>query len=1017
MPDYGIGEALAQALKTLGKGAEFTRAPEAEAAAQAAKRAAPDAGVAGGAQTPAAPAASPAAAPVNPDMPDLSPANPKPPTPDPGVGEPSPPADAGTGAPPVSTAAGTPDVLDPNNTSVPALEKPVAGGQSAVEAAGAPPRPNAVPEPLPTPQKPPESPLEAAVQADAKRFVTANIGDFEGKLNLDHMPNTDTMASPASTKAAILQVADDNKGAITDAKRGTVGNEQLLGLAQDLVANTDVVSTVLKRELGTQFERPEVLLAARLVEQNLVGTLQAGPAARILSGEATSADVLEYARQKQQFVDYHTQLSGGVSEQGRGLNAASIPAAGTLPPAVTDHIASVIKANNPNLEQEATAIKLAQTPAGMANILLGSLPKRIYLAGRSMITRIFVNGVLSAPSTWTKILVGNNFNLATSTFDLVNAGMVRGAIGMAGRLGRFPTSEEGASLADALTYTHGVISGTSDGLRLMGRTMKTGVSLDGLLRFDPSEVSSIKNVNPALGSTQSILPELQGTYLGSFAKVLDTAIDFPGSRMIGGIDELTKTMAARGYRTMMVMKEVRSQLLDGTLKPGDEGVISKQMFENPSPEMLQAEEAWAHRTTFQTAFPEGGPGQAFSNFITTQAPALKFIFPFMRTATNILKQSVVERTPLGLLSSRLRNSLAAGGAEADQAWGRLASGTAIGSMLGWMAVHDRITGDPPKDPAQRAIWDAEGRQPLSVRVGDKWVSYAQLEPIATIAGIVSNIAKAYSHVHQDMEIDTLKTHSEMLATATTNAMASIITNIGDKTLMTGAAKFAELFADPEKAMQNWASDFGTSLVPYSKAIEFTRNYKDPYQRDAMNLVDKIMNDIPGKSEQLGVRADYFGNPRLVKGGNSILGPMSPFPSTPVGQDDVTDELHSVMDATHDVPMSMPSKYISMPQSGPSKGILGGAGLPLTSQEYGELVQKSRAEPIPGWGMNLHDKLGEVMQSALYQGASAPERAGIIAHYQEDADRAGRTRLFNENDDFKQRLIAWAADKNRIHTGQ
>jgi len=1014
VPDYGLGEALASALKTLGKGADFTRAPEAEAAAQAAKRAAPDAGVAAGAQSPAAPAASPAAPePVNPDMPDLSAQNPKPAAPAPVDTSPSPPADAGTGAPAV-----TPPVGDLEPQAEP-LGKP---GQTPVEAAGTPPATDPVPEPIP-PRPAPQSPLEAAVTTDAQRFVTANMSDFEGKLNLEHMPNTDTMASPDSMKAAILQVADDNKGAILDAKRGTIGNEQLLGLAQDLALSTDVVGTVLKRQLGTQFTSPETVLAARLVEQNLLGTLQAGPADKILTGAATSADILEYARQKQQFVDYHTQLAGGVSEQGRGLNAASIPAPGTLPPAVMDHIAQVIRQNNPNLDQEVTAIKLAQTPVGLANIMLGSLPKRIALAARSMITRIFVNGVLSGPPTWAKILIGNNYNLAVNAFDIVNAGMIRGATGLAGRIGRFPTSAEGADLADAYTYVHGVISGTSDGLRLMGRTMKTGVSMDGLLRFDPSDVSGINNVNPKLGTTQSVLPELQGTYLGSFAKVLDTVIDAPGSRVIGGVDELTKTMGARGYRTMMVMKEIRSQLLDGTLKPGDEGVVAKQMFENPSPEMLQAEEDWAHRQTFQSPFPEGGPGQAFSNFITTQAPALKFIFPFMKTATNILKQSAVERTPLALFSSRIRNSLAAGGMEADLAKGRIASGTAITSMLGWLAVHDRITGDAPKDPAERALWDAEGRQPLSIKVTnpvtgqEEWRSYAWLEPIATVAGITANAARVFSHVHQDEEIDTLKPHAEMLGDAITNVGASVITNIGDKTLMTGAAKFAEMFADPQKGFQMWAQDTATSMVPYSKAIEFSRNLQDPYLRDAQNLLDKIENDLPGQSQKLGVRVDYFGQPRVGRGGNSILGPMSPFPSSPVKQDDVTDELESVMNATHDVPMKMPSKYIALPQSGSGKGILGGAGLPLTSQEYSELVQKSRAEPVPGWGLNLHDKLAQVMQTGLYQGATAPERAAIISQYQEDADRAGRARLYNENDDFKQRLIAWAADKNRIRTQQ
>ena len=426
MPDYGIGEALANALKTLGKGADFTRAPEAEAAAQAAKRAAPDAGVAAGAQTPAAPPASPtapAAPQVNPDMPDLSPANPKPPVPDPGIGTPSPPSDVGTGAPPVMGDVG--GTLDPQQTAMLSTAQNSGAaakatiGQSPGEAAGAPLEPGAaVPPPAPT------SPLQVAATANAERFVTANVGDFEGKLNLTHMPNTDTIVAPQGMKAAILQVADDNKDAITTARRGTISKEQMLGMAQDLSVNTDMIKTVLGRELGTQFERPETVLAARIIGVNVLGEAQAA-AEPLLSGKATSADVLEYARKKQLFIDYQTQLQGGLAEQGRGLQVASIPARGTLPPEVMDHISSVLRNSDQTLDQQAAALKMASTPVGIANILLGSMPSRIWQASRSMATRIFVNGILSGPPTWAKIFVGNNFNLAANTFDIAAAGMVR----------------------------------------------------------------------------------------------------------------------------------------------------------------------------------------------------------------------------------------------------------------------------------------------------------------------------------------------------------------------------------------------------------------------------------------------------------------------------------------------------------------------------------------------------------------------------------------------------------------
>ncbi len=1022
MPDYGIAEALANALKTV-KGGDFARAPEAAAARQAAARATPEP-VAGGAQSPITPAAPS----VNPDMPDLAaPKTPAPdlqaqaaPTPDGAVpvADAAPPVaqgggyDASSMTPPGDNAVlrgteGLPDI-----STAPAPVKP---GQSPQAAAGTPPTTPVAPIP---PIASAKSPLQAAATTDAQRFVTANVGDFAGKLNLSHMPNVDTISAPQGMKAAILQVADDNAGTIDQARRGTISNEQMLGMAQDLAVNTDMIHTVLNRELGTQFERPETVLAARLIGVNVLGEAQAA-AEPLLSGKATAADVLEYARRKQLFTDYQTQLQGGLAEQGRGLQAASIPAPGTLPPEVMDHVAAIIRKNNPNLEQEANSIKMATTPVGIANILSGSLPQRLWQASRSMVTRIFVNGILSGPPTWAKIFVGNNFNLAANTFDIAAAGMVRGTIGLAARLGRFPTSAEGAQMADAFTYAHGVISSGADGLRLAGRTIKTGVSMDNILRFDPSEAGGVRNVNPALGTTQSVLPEIQGTYFGSIARVIDGIIDAPGSRAIGAVDELTKTMGARGYRTMMVMKEIRSQLLDGSLKPGDEGIIAKDMFENPSPEMLQAEEAWAHRMTFQTPFPDDGPGQAFSNLIANNIPALKFVFPFMRTATNIFKQSIGERTPLALLSARIRNQLAAGGFEADLARGRIATGSAIGGMLAWMAVHDQMTGDAPKDPKERALWEADGRTPYSFRItnpttGEKsWKSYAWFEPMASIAGIVADSANVWSRVNQDTEIDTLKPHGEMYSDMIGHIMGAIITNTANKTFMTGAAKFSEMFSDPQKGFQQWAQDFGTSLVPYSKAIEFSRNITDPYQREAWTLHDKIMNDLPGQSKTLGVQADIFGNPRM---NGAPLGRMSPFPSSKDGEDDVTDELRAIMDATHTVPITTPSRMVSMGLGGPGRGILGGSGMPLTSQEYGELVQKSRADPVfDGNTLNLHDKLAQIIQTPTYINSTPAEKAAFITKYASTADQIGRNKLYADNQDFRERITAWADQKARIRT--
>lgn len=1014
MPDFGLTEALAAALKA-SKGVEVMRPGEQVLAARAAK-AAPEAAapVVPGAPSVSAPSAEP-----TPGQPTAPPINPSAPPPD--VPQPL-PQDA------VSSpdAAPAPAGIAPEAGDTAPPTGAAATSQDVPQAPAPAPAPGAVAPANTLPPPPGTAPPLTPVQQTAQRFLTANIGDFPPeRLNMTHMPNVDTMSSPDGVKAAILQIADDNAGAIEEARGGTVSDEQIRGLAQDLAVNADVVKQTLTREFGDPVKRPAIALAARMVEQHQLGTLL-GLADSVENGSATSEEIIAFQRQAQVVVQGRTQLAGVGAESGRLQRVFGLPVG--LPPEVMDHIAGVLKQNNPDQQAVAAAIKLAGTPSGIANIVNGTnLAGRLGAAGRGLLTRIFINGVLSGPPTWAKIFLGNTFNQATNQFDLFSAGIGRNVYGLAARLGNFPSSAEGVQMSDAYAHMHGVISGGADALRVAGRVLKTGVSMDSIMRFDPAEVAGVKNVDPKLGVLQSTLPEIRDSYLGSIARGVDVAIDAPGSRIIGSIDDFTKTLGYRGYLTMMQLKELRARLTAGTLKSGDAEEVMQKLMTDPSPEMQQAAEAWAHRMTFQTPFPEGGPGEAFSNFINQKVPALRFIFPFMRTATNIFKQSIGERSLLGLFSARIRSQIAQGGFEGDLAKARMATGTAIGGMLGWMAIHDRITGDAPKDAKERMEWQLDGRTPYSVRITDPlsgkdtWRSYAWFEPMATVAGAVADIVKLQSYIHRDDEVDTMMPHDQMLDDAISHVMASVIQNTGNKTFMQGAAGFSEMYNDPQRAFGMWADQMGASMVPYSGATKFVRNMQDPYMRQAFTLIDKIKDDLPTimgvkGSQTLPARLDVFGEPRMHNGGNSILGPLNPLPGSPSKKDDVTDEIQSVMEQTRTVPITMPSKLLSVLGNG--RGLQDGQGMRLTPQEYNDYVRMSRADPVFNNGtMTFRDKLSQTIASPTYQAATPAERHDLLQNVQNQADRIGRERLFKENPDFAERMTAWTAEKNRLKFNQ
>lgn len=1013
MPDFGLTEALSKALAAA-KAVPMMRPGEqalaARAGATAPSAAAPAVPAAAAdarpvARAPSVQTASAAPAPDSPQAPPIDPSRPPVDVPPPQPGDAADSPTATPAGPDVALGAG--DAAPPTG-AVAASQEPVQAPATPVDPARIAPA-NALPKP-----GAPEIPV-SDIQASAQRFVTANIGDFPPeKLNMSHTPNVDTMSTPDGVKAAILQVADDNKEAITTARRGVVSDEQLTGLAQDLALNGDIVKQVLSREFGTAMQRPEIVLAARMVEQQQMGTLL-GLADKVASGAATSEEIARFEQTSQLVQQYRVQLSGAVAEQGRGLRAMSIPVG--LPTDVMDHIAGVLKQNNPNMQSLAQAIKLAGSPSGIANLIQGSFWYRALVkAPFNLLQRVYINGILSGPQTWFKIFVGNNVNLGLSAFDIFSAGVGRGMVGLAARAGGWPTAAEGATLSDAYAHIHGVITGGADALRVAGRVLKSGKSMDEMMRstedFGGDKIATGPN---------AVLPELRDSYFGGIARLAGQAVDLPG-RIIGSIDDFTKTLGYRGYVTMMSLKDIRARIQAGTLRPGDAEHTMTEMMQNPSPELQQAAEAWAHRMTFQTPWPEGGAGEGFSSWMNSHAPVLKFIFPFMKTATNIFKQSLIERTPLAIFSARLRNQIAAGGFEADLAKARIATGTAIGSMFAWMAIHDRITGDAPKDPKARAEWELDGRTPYSIRITnpitgkDTWRNIQWFEPMSTIAGVVADVVQVQSYIHHTDDAYSMMPEDQRLQDAISHIMASIIQNTGNKTFMQGAAQFAEMYNDPQRAFAMWADQMGAAMVPFSGALKFARNEQDPYLRQAFTLLDKIKDELPTSgvlkgSKTLEPRLDVFGEPRKSHTGNSILGPMNPLPSSPSKKDELTDEIQSIMEQTRTVPITMPSKQLALLGNG--KGMQDGQGMRLTPSEYYDYVQMSRHDPIFNGGTTTFpDKLRQTIASPVYQAGTPAQRAVFLENVQNQADKIGRARLFKENPDFAERMTAWTAQANQ-----
>jgi len=96
-------------------------------------------------------------------------------------------------------------------------------------------------------------------------------------------------------------------------------------------------------------------------------------------------------------------------------------------------------------------------------------------------------------------------------------------------------------------------------------------------------------------------------------------------------------------------------------------------------------------------------------------------FPFVLTPTNLFKQGI-EYSPLGFTTMVGNTNKTAQAAKA------LMGTTTVALAAGTFAANDAITGAAPSDSKEREAFMAEGKQPYSVKIGDKWFGYSKLHP-------------------------------------------------------------------------------------------------------------------------------------------------------------------------------------------------------------------------------------------------------------------------------------------------
>lgn len=774
----------------------------------------------------------------------------------------------------------------------PAGERPVSGqpvgslgpsaGQAGADARPAGQRGGAAPNP---------EPIDTFPKFDRDVYDPRGIGKLVARMN-----------KPEDVKQIIRDAAEADDSFMGDKTRTISWDEEHM-LTQAMGVDA---TWLLRREFRSTLNASQLWKAVQLVIQSAQDTHAAMRAA----ADGSDEQVLEFVKAMERHKMIQAEMMGARAEAGRALNIfrAAYKEAGEGM-AAADAIGKIIQDNSGiTLEQARRLAKLGaqmQTPGQIGQLTQSTKKPGFW----RMVEESWTNGLISGLGTHDTYAIANQLLAMTvagpETGLAAGIGRIRAAMGRTGtriRPGevgaRFRTMFGTGTTTGARAAYESFLAGTT--AKLPGERGTVGMPLaggagaplaaapelegygrvrglgQGFVTGDAIMAAAGAQGQPKWGIAHSTLGAIPGikTPFGIFP--LGTILRMP-SRAVAGIHTFFRVstysmdLHAWAYRTAQEASEAaargdRAFSLDQTrtllLTPGrpmtaiELSATISHLLAHPTEATMKESVAAANVGALMG--PAGAFTQNLQRLVNTPIPTplgeirpLRFIDPFVQISSNVIKEGVLKRTPVGLLSQSIRDDLMGknGNIAADMAASRMLVGSALAATSVMLAAQGYFNGSGPTDKNMAALWREAGNMPHSVRIGDMWYAVNRLGPLGLLMGIAADM---YDVAASASEGDYLQA-GNLLQHAFTQ-------NILDESFLRGPADLIKAIEDPAHSGEKWITSMGTSFLPFSVGMAQLARAMDPYSRQARTFMDTVKLHTPGLSEQLEPRISIWGEP-------------------------------------------------------------------------------------------------------------------------------------------------------------
>lgn len=495
----------------------------------------------------------------------------------------------------------------------------------------------------------------------------------------------------------------------------------------------------------------------------------------------------------------------------------------------------------------------------------------------------------------------------------------------------------------------GLVSGRAEGYKKGYAFMNSGVDERRAItnKFDQSEV---KFKNPVLN-----------TYVNGVFRLMGAA-DRPAyyGQLRNSLYDLAKADGInKGLKGNDLVRHIQSTIVDPP----------KKMFQTATNE---AEKAVLGNDTFlsNAASSVRMAAGRQKNPLAREAAktVVNVVAPFTKVPSAFLSR-VFDFTPVGAVKEAAQQIAAK---KLDQralstAIGEAGTGTALIYLGVKLAQNGLLSGAYPTDPKEQARWKAQGIQPNSVKVGNKWYSMNYFGPLGLLFG-------AGSRVH-----DVARAGGGLVQQTGTAIVGGIQDTLG-QSFVQGVSGLSDAIKDPKRYALQYGENLAGSAIPTLSNDIGTAI--DPNQREVNNPGQAIVARIPGARQTLPVKQDVYGTSLAAKA-NPLSALLNPFRPSDALSNKVTSEverLHATDPGNGDLQVT-PT---------PLKKVVSFNGVSVT------LSDQQRHDLQHAVGQATQQAWGQLIATPEYKALSDPQKAAALLKLRTDATEIAKRKFSSDN---------------------